>query len=141
VVSPDDEMTDSEHAVALIRAFIAPNRRERYLTLLGSVRGRTKLRARLAHLRDLDQRFARQIPPSDQTVARIAALLRARGAPADCVLLAEDSALDGERLALDDALTAVVGRGMGTFISCIPGQLAYYEGEEPGERWLLERAG
>jgi hypothetical protein len=134
-------MTDREHASALIRAFIAPDRRERYLALLGSARGREKLRNTLAHFRDIDPRFARQIPPADQTPARVAALLRARGAPADCVLLAEDEALDGERLPLDDALGAVVGRGMGAFVSCIPGRLAYYEGEDAGERWLLERAG
>jgi hypothetical protein len=27
----------------------------------------------------------------------------------------------------------------GTFLSCIPGQLAYFEGEEAGERYILAR--
>lgn len=133
-------VTNSEHAFALIRAFVVQDRRERYLALLGSARGRAKLRAALAHFRDLDPRFARSLPPPDQTPARIAALLRARGAPDECVLLAEDEALDGERRALDEALRDVIGSGMGAFVSCIPGRLAYYEGEDAGERWLLERA-
>ncbi len=40
---------------------------------------------------------------------------------------------------LTDALAAVVGRGFGTILVCIPGSLAYYEGEDPGERYILER--
>jgi hypothetical protein len=54
--------------------------------------------------------------------------------------LAEDAALDGRELALGDALSRVVGRGMGAFVSCVPGQLGYFEGEGPHERWLLSRA-
>jgi hypothetical protein len=133
-------MADSGHDLATIRAFIASERRDRYVGLLASARGRAKLRAGLAHLRDLDPRFARVVPPAEQTPDSVAAHLRSRGAPAECVLLAEDSALDGQRLPLDEALAAVVGRGMGAFVSCLPGRLAYYEGEEPGERYILERA-
>jgi hypothetical protein len=133
-------MAESEHSSALIRAFIAPERQERYLGLLTSSRGRDKLRARLAHLRDLDQRFVSSPPSDEQTPSRLAALLRARGAPEECVLLAEDAALDGRRLPLAEALSRVVGRGMGAFLSCIPGRLAFYEGEEPGQRYILERA-
>ena len=55
------------------------------------------------------------------------------------MLLAEDAALDGQELQLEEALRQIVGRGTGTFVSCVPGQLAYFEGEEPRERWLLSR--
>jgi len=134
-------MNEPDHAAALIRAFVVPNRRDRYLKLLGSQRGRARLREGLAHLHDLDPRFAKAIPPSDQSADRIAALLQAHGAPEECVLLAEDDSLDGQRLALTVALDKIVGRGMGAFVSCIPGRLGYFEGEDAGERWLLERAG
>lgn len=40
---------------------------------------------------------------------------------------------------LSDALIQVIGRGQGTFISCIPGELAYFEGEEPRERHICRR--
>jgi hypothetical protein len=134
-------MGESEHAAAVIRAFVAPERQERLLGLLASERGRDKLRRALAHFGALDGRFARRLPGADQTPAGIGRLLRARGAPPDCVLLAEDGALDGRAMLLDDALHAVVGRGMSAFISCIAGRLAYFEGESTGERYLLERAG
>jgi hypothetical protein len=38
---------------------------------------------------------------------------------------------------LTHALETVIGRGMGTFLSCIPGKLAYFEDEDC--RWILER--
>jgi hypothetical protein len=41
---------------------------------------------------------------------------------------------------LSEALREVVGRGMGTFVLCVPGKLGYYEGEDAGERYILEAA-
>ena len=38
-----------------------------------------------------------------------------------------------------EALEKIVGLRMGAFISCIPGVLAYFEGEETNERYILER--
>lgn len=133
-------MTEFEHDdVALLRSFIIPERRKRYLGLLASQRGRAKLRRRLAHLHDLDARFARELPSHQHTPAAIAAVLQAKGAPADCWIISEDDRLDGRRLSLEEALAAIVGRGMGTLISCVPGRLGFYEGEEQGMRKILER--
>ena len=132
-------MPEIEHASALIRAFVAPERQERLLGLLGSVRGRAKLRAGLAHFDALDARHVIQLPPGEHSPEAIGHLLRQRGAPATSVLLAEDAALDGQELPLEEALRRVVGRGMGAFVSCLPGRLAYFEGEGPGERCLLSR--
>ena len=134
-------MAETLHAAALIRAFVARERQERLLALLGSERGRTKLRAGLAHFAGLDPRHALPLSGADQSPGAIARGLRDRGAPATCVLLAEDATLDGRELGLDEALQRVVGRGMGAFVSCVPGRLAYFEGEGPHERYILERVG
>ena len=37
------------------------------------------------------------------------------------------------------ALEKTVGTGSGTIISCIAGKLAYFEGEEQNQRYILER--
>ena len=132
-------MPELEHDTALVRAFIAAERRDRYLGLLASARGREKLRRSLAHCRDLDMRFAHELPHGVHTPTAIAELLRTKGAPAECVLLSESDALDGRRLPLEEALSAILGRGMGTLVSCVPGRLGFYEGEGPRERYLLER--
>jgi len=59
------------------------------------------------------------------------------GAPAMCHFIGGEH--DGDDVDLLTALKTVVGYGQGTVLSCIPGQLAYFEGEVK-ERFLLVRS-
>jgi hypothetical protein len=45
----------------------------------------------------------------------------------------------GREMDLLEALEDTVGGGMGTIISCVPGELAYFESEEQGERYICHR--
>ena len=128
-----------EHEPAFVKAFIVRTKQERYLELLSKPKRRKAVLDSLAHFKDLDPRFEVPIPPSAHSPSGIERFLRSRGAPSECYLISEDAALDGRAVALSEALSSIVGRGMGTLLSCIPGRLGYYEGEEGGERWLLER--
>jgi hypothetical protein len=67
-------------------------------------------------------------------------LLRLKGAPEQCYLLTENAKLDGRHMRLDEALPLIVGSGFGALISCIPAQLAYFEGEEAMDRYILVRS-
>jgi hypothetical protein len=129
-----------DHTEAVINAFIKPERAPRYLGLLSKRDGRAKLRAKLAHLADLDPRFARLVSGTDATPEALERLLKAEGAPSVCYCLSQNSELDNQELSLGDALKEVVGYGMGTFLSCLPGRLGYFEGEGPRERYVLRRA-
>ena len=132
--------TKAEHERELVRAFYVPEVRPRYLSLLSAVRGRKKFVARLAHLDLLDTRFAHLIDPQEQTIDSIEGDLKGRGAPSSCYVVSENPSVDGRRMAFRDALETIVGSGMGTFLSCVTGSLAYFEGEEPGARYVCERA-
>jgi hypothetical protein len=129
-----------DHEQSLIRAFIRPERKIRLLELLKSEKGREKLREGLAHFHDLDPRFAHLVPPSKHRARDIEASLRAKGAPENCYILSESAELDSREMPLGSALAEIVGRGMGAFVSCIPGRLGYFESEEAGQRYILERA-
>lgn len=129
------------HEEGFVGAFIARDRRDRVRGQLRHHKRRRKYLDRLNHTPDLDDRFASRVPRAEQHAPEILALLRARGAPDACFAISGLGDLDGAELSLEEALSAVVGRGVGTILSCIPGRLAYYEGEEPGDRFLLERAG
>ena len=52
-------------------------------------------------------------------------------------MISEQSTIDGQELALEEALSAVWGKGVGSVLSCVPGKLAYFENEEGS--WLLDR--
>jgi len=128
------------HEEALIRAFAAPERADRYLILLASPRRRAKFLSVLAHGFQPDMRFARRLLGSDSHTSAIERTLRELGAPAICHCVSDNPKLDGKDLPLAEALAATVGYGMGTLISCLPGELAYYEAEDPAERYILRRA-
>jgi hypothetical protein len=127
------------HEEELLARFLIASKRERYVAMISNPKKRPKFLRELDHFKALDPRYQVSIPPSQQHPAQIAALLSQKGAPKSCSVTSSASELDGQEMPLLEALKEVVGRQMGTFLSCIPGKLAYFEGEERGDRWILER--
>lgn len=122
----------------VVSAFVVHSKRQRYLKLLESKRGIEKVRRQLAHFRDFDARFMFTVEPSNQTVAGIERLLLDLGAR-HCTVFSESATLDASDIPLRAALEKVIGSGLASILSCKPGILAYYEGEEPGERFILRK--
>lgn len=131
---------DLEREAALIRAFIVPAKQERLVELLGKPKRRRDVLRTLYHFKDLDPRFISRIPAVADSAEGIEALLRSKGAPDLCYAISTDSDLDGSTVPLREALIRISGRGHGTLLSCAPGSLGYFEGEEIGERYVLERS-
>jgi len=130
---------NSEVETAFIRTFITPKKRDRWLKLIAFKKGRRKLRATLAHSPAFDPSATVPLSPDQQRASSIYMVLASLGAPQDCYLISENSDWNAKAMDLEQALRSVVGYGFGTVISCIPGALAYYEGEGPGHRLILRR--
>jgi len=144
----NNELQPTDHEQGAIRAFILRNKQERFLGFVSNPKSRKKLTASLAHFRWFDQRYATpifwKVDPNlklwerhVQGIENIYRMLKSKGAGATCWVISEDSDIDGRELELRAALEHVNGRGMGTILSCIPGKLAYFEGED--EALLLAR--
>src|ERR1043166_4396112 len=129
----------NSHEEQFARSFIIAKKRDRYLALLESKRGRAKLLDGFNHCHDLDPRYATLIPPNQQSDSSIESLLRRKGAPETCYVMSDNRDIDGREMSLSDALTETVGMGAGTFISCLPGKLGYFELVVLSERYILER--
>ena len=127
------------HEEQFARAFVVPEKRARYLSLLGTQRGRKKLLNGLNHCHDLDPRFSKLIPSNEQSEESIESLLRQKGAPDKCHVMSDNPDIDNQEMSLKDALSKTVGMDAGTLISCIPGKLAYFEMEGFDGRYILER--
>ena len=125
-----------EHESAFVTSFVNSIRRGRFLGFLQSNRRRDLCKS-LHHFHDFDARYLRTIP-TNLTASHILELLKEKGAPERCVVISEDPHLDRE-MALADALQLVVGSEFGTVLSCLPGRLAFYQGEDLGRRYLLHR--
>lgn len=128
----------SSHDKAVVTSFIESSRRERLLGFLSNHKKRRKFTSELAHRKSrfLDTRYLKSIPPSLQNPAGIYDLLRKLGAPERCWVISEGK-LDGTESDLLSALEEIVGRDLGTILSCVPGRLAYFESED--ERYILQR--
>jgi hypothetical protein len=66
--------------------------------------------------------------------------LRSEGSLDMVYIIAANSQYDMQSLSLLDATKQLFSSDISYFISCIPGILAYYEGEETNQRYLLKSA-
>jgi hypothetical protein len=125
------------HDEALIASFVKRSKRDRYREILSNPRLRHKFTDQLAHFADFDPRYRLPIPSNKLSADNIVRELQKRHSPKVVFAISEDPALDQKELVLVDALKEIVGSGMGTVLSCIPGHLAFVETET--ERFILER--
>jgi hypothetical protein len=125
------------HEAEVVKAFILPSKRNRYLEFLMTPKKRAKFIAQLSHFKHLNPKFASNILGLESNPASLLKLLAARGAGSKCWVISENSRVDAREMDLEAALKETVGCGMGTIISCIPGKLAYFEDED--SRCILQR--
>lgn len=125
------------HEQSLVAAFVLRSKRERYREFLSNPRLRHKFVRQLAHFADFDPRYRLPIPSHSLFVGNTVRELQKRHSPNAVFVISEDTSLDQKELPLEEALQEVIGRGMGTVLSCIPGHLAFVETED--ERFILER--
>ena len=123
----------------LISTFVSPIKRKHLIEILANPKRRHRATESLAHFHDLDPSAVVPLETADQTPAAIETALRSRGAGDNCHVISENRAIDGKTLSLKVALEKVVAQGMGTLLSCVPGELAYYEGRGPSDRCILAR--
>jgi hypothetical protein len=125
------------HEQALIAAFVKRSKRDRYREFLAEPRLRHKFTGQLAHFKDFDPKYRLPFPSNKLSADNIAIELKKRHAPEIAHAISEDRALDQKEVPLVETLNDIVGNGMGTILSCLPGSLAFVETED--ERFILER--
>ena len=100
---------------------------------------RSDVRALLDHSVRLHPGSSKHLSGSEADASAVAATLRKLGAPPTCYVMSADSNLDEREMPLGDALVAILGKGNGAFVSCIPGRLGFYEYEDMKSSYLLTR--
>ena len=142
------EQRASEYEEATIRAFVIREKQERFIYLLANPKRRQKFIKELGHFRWFDPRFAVAVPwKVDPTLSlwgrhmqgidNIRHLLESKGAGEFCWVISQNKKADGRKLELKSVLDDLGGSRAGTILICIPGKLAYFEGED--ESLLLSR--
>ncbi len=133
-------MDQQDHETMFVRSFIQPNKHERLINFLASPKKRRKATDSLYHMSDLNELHIVQIDLNGFTPHQVAQQLYDRGAPKTCRVISTNSRFDAKELELEFVLSEVIGWSDGTVLSCIPGKLAYYEGESPNNRFILRKS-
>jgi len=132
-------MFQMDHEICLIKSFVIKERQQRYINLIATKRGRIKFRSYIAHFNDLDNQFCFPLIKNLVNPNGLYELLNLNGAPETCYVISEHDKYDQNELHLKDAINELFLSGLAYFISCIPGKLAYYEGEDLNSRYTLQK--
>ena len=123
----------NDHETHLLN-FLLKDRRERARYLLE--KKRDEFTSLLHHPRIFKPHVLHKIEPRLQTSKDIAERLQEAGG-VSCYLISSDPDLDQQTMSIEEALAQIVGYGMGTFASVLPGKLGYLETEDAGERFIV----
>jgi len=122
------------HEEAFVKAFVVPDRQERFLGFVKSLKSRKKLIREFDHLKSglLDPKFLVPLHGQASLWPNVLAALQKMGAPEKCWVMG--GRFDGEEKELVEAMD---NSGDGFVLSCIPGKLAYMKTED--EEYILRR--
>lgn len=128
----------------IVKSFFEKNVQERVLHELFSPKKRDQALNRLCHEYEkmLKGKYMIEILPPNSDPQDIYKLLIKEGAEKVCYSLSYNEKIDGKELPLHEALEHAVGFGFPSIISCVPGELAYFEAEQgfgPPPRYILKR--
>ena len=127
------------HERQFVTSFIPKAKQERVLMFLADPKRRVEFTRGLAHFDGFDPRFASPLPSGTRTPEAAITLLQRKGAEEVVWVISEDGNMDRRALPLGEAIQAIWGGSMGTILSCVPGKLAFFRGEEIKSETLLER--
>ena len=135
---------DKEQEIVLVQSFFVKRVQERVLHELFTPKKRDMALQRLDHryLSMLKNDYLIEIKPPNSWPDDTYDLLKQYGAPDTCYCLSENELISGKTLPLREALEHAIGFGFASIISCIPGELAYFEAEQsfgPPPRYLLKK--
>ena len=128
----------------IVKSFFDKQVQERVLHELFTPKKRNHALNRLCHqyTKMLKEKYMIEIPPPNSNPTYIYDLLMMNGAGKMCYSLSYNAEIDGKELPLLETLEHAVGFGFPSIISCVPGELAYFEAEQgfgSPPRYLLMR--
>ncbi|MEW4212127.1 hypothetical protein Q0O85_26785 [Priestia megaterium] len=128
----------------IVKAFFEKRIQERVLHELSSPKKRLDALNRLCHSYSttLRKKYLIELSKANFNKEDLETLLRKYGPIKQCYVISWNKDIDGKEIPLSTALEHTVGLGMPSIISCIPGELAYFESEQgygAPPRYVLKR--
>ncbi len=115
---------------AFVRAFIVPEKQERYLLFLANPKRRWKILRTFYHTLSVVESRATRITGREQFPEPLEAMLKRKGAGPACYLISPVSDLDQREMPLREALDTLIMEDRTAVACCLPGRLACYKAEQ-----------
>lgn len=132
--------TQKNHEIEFVKNFIVKEKQDRFLTLINNKKKRNKLRLLIAHRMDFIKTNIYLIDKNNICKNDIYLILKKYGAPENCYIICESSIHDRKEMKIKEALDILFNSGLGFILSCIPGEVAYYQGENFSNIILLNNS-
>ncbi|MCB2379858.1 hypothetical protein LGH70_19835 [Hymenobacter sp. BT635] len=124
-----------ELEIKVIQRFINQSKQDRYIQFVRSTRNRRKFTADLNHWDILQADAFEYVRGAESEV--IQATLQAQGViNTTCYVISENTFIDAQTLAIDEALRMTVGHGMGTILVFGNAEVVFYECETMNVRYI-----
>ncbi|MGF1483179.1 MAG: hypothetical protein ACFBZ8_02315 [Opitutales bacterium] len=128
------------HEIAFIETFVLPERRERWLMKFGNPKIRSRFLTRLADSRDFCPNLLEKIEVTSLQSTSLNDIIKLpKTWSGICYIISQWDAADQKQLPFKDCITMIHGIGLGSVVSIVPGSVCFYEGEMPGDTYLLKR--
>ncbi len=121
---------DTNQEAAFVRAFIVPEKQERYLFFLANPKRRRKILGTLYHTLSVVGSRTTRITGSEHFPEPLEAMLKRKGAGPTCYLISPNSSLDQREMPLREALDTLIMEDCTAVACCLPGRLACYKAEQ-----------
>jgi len=126
-------MTIQELEILTINKYFQKDKAIRYADFVSKDKTRMKFISVLAHLKCLNYSMFEKLNRNEKDHV----LRRAYQQKLDtCYVISENTRIDRQFMAIEQALDETIGRGMGTLLILGPAKIVYYEGEEMEDRWI-----
>jgi len=127
----------------IVKAFFNKRIQERVMFELASSKKRLDALSRLSHNYNitLNEKYMIEIEDGSEEEV-IIKLLKENGAKSTCYIISWDKDIDGKELPLDIAIKQSFNKRMPSIVSCISGELAYFQAEQEYRsppRYILKR--
>lgn len=129
----------NEHEKGFLNFLVEPNQRRILELLSRGPKRRQDVRELLDHKIQLNHLYSQAVVGHEHSPNSVINKLRALGAPRVCWIMSARSDLDGRAIALEGGIVSLFDSMSGGFVSCIPGNLGYFQYEAPSPGFLLVR--
>jgi hypothetical protein len=127
------ELTETELEILTINRYFQKDKAKRFVDFVMKDKNRSKFISTLAHTKDLNYSKFQKVERNEK--AFVLAML-SKQKLGKCYVISENKRIDGQYINPEKALDSTIGYGMGTILVFDDADMVFYEGEDPGNRWV-----